>query len=344
MKLNRIRSHELEKCYCAAPLIYNKKLHILVAAEKVNKCLLFDPLGNQEDTIWDGPGGTMSIVQIPEKDGEFLATHMFYSPNDSQNARIVYVKPNSKTGWDVQTIVDLPFVHRFDILKRGGKNYIIACTVKSDHHYKDDWRFPGKIFVCELPNEFAEGIYLEMHEIKSGLIKNHGYCKKTDQNGEYAVVSSESGIYRVIPPSMINEDWEACKILDEPASDVAFADLDGDGEDELLVITPFHGDTIKIFKKEDEEYREVFAFNKKYEFSHALWAGRIFGKDIAFLGHRKGERNLVRLYYDNGYRAETLDHDVGPANFLCYSYNGREYLVSTNREINEIAFYEIIGK
>ena len=39
---------------------------------------------------------------------------------------------------------------------------------------------------------------------------------------------------------------------------------------------------------------------------------------------------------------ELLDHNVGPANVRIYDKPGNKVgLISTNREINEIAFYEL---
>ncbi len=47
----------LEKCYSIAPLHYKNTDHILVAAEKTDRCILFDINGKEEETVWEGPGG-----------------------------------------------------------------------------------------------------------------------------------------------------------------------------------------------------------------------------------------------------------------------------------------------
>lgn len=345
MKINKIRTHELEKCYSICPLHYNGAEHILVAAEKVNKCLLFDLDGNLEETVWEGPGGTMTMVQLPGSNGEFLATHKFYSPNDSKEAKIVLASPRGKDNWEIRTLVDLPFVHRFDILTSGGRNYLIACALKSGHEYKEDWSSPGKIWVCELPEDLSgvdEEHQLKLTVLKEGLLKNHGYCRVEEEDGVWAAVAADNGIFKVTPPAVPGGEWSVETLTKDAASDMTFADFDGDGELEMLVMTPFHGEVIKIYKKVDGAYTCVHTFEEAYEFAHGIWGAKIYGKDMAIIGHRKGKRDLLACSYDgDGYVMEVLDSDVGPANVRVYMKGDKVRLVSTNREIDEIAFYEI---
>ena len=105
----------------------------------------------------------------------------------------------------------LPFVHRFDIISRNGVNYVIACTLKSGHEYKEDWRSPGKIQVCVLPEDLSS---------VDEVLRSY--------------VAANEGVFECIPPESEEGTWEIKQILDEASSDMAFADFDNDGEDYIL--------------------------------------------------------------------------------------------------------------
>lgn len=344
MKVDKKVIGNLEKCYSIEPLKYNNKEYFLIAAEKHDECQLFDLEGNKVDTLWKEPGGVMTMVQVPDSNGVFLATHKFYSPNDSKEAKLVVVSPKNGE-WEVKTLLDLPFVHRFDIVKDGDKYYIIACALKSDHEYKDDWRFPGKVFAAELPkdlSEFNDENQMEMKVIKSGMTKNHGYCKIVDNGVEKCLISCDEGVYLFTPKGSF-DNWEIDKLVSTSASDAVLVDLDGDGEKELILIESFHGNKIIIYKKENGEYKEVYSYDKA-EFAHSIYGGTFNGQNVAIIGHRKGTRDLLLFRFDkekSEYIMEIIDKDCGSANVEVIKINGEDVLISTNREINEIAMYKI---
>lgn len=347
MKANKKVISNLTKCYSIAPLNYQGKDHFMVAAEKVDRCLLFDMDGNEVDTVWTQPGGVMTMVQVPETDGQFLATHKFYSPNDSKEAKIVIVTPKGKGDWEVRTLVDLPFVHRFDIVTRNGVRYLIACALKSGHEFKEDWSMPGKVYAAVLPEDLSkynEDNQLELTVIKENMLKNHGYYRVMEDGVMTSVVSADSGVFQFIPPAVAGADWTINQLLDTPASDAVLVDFDGDGEKELAVLAPFHGESISIYKKTEGTFQKVYEYEKPAEFTHAIFGGSLCGEPALVVGHRKAERNLMVFTYNKEaekYESQILDEDCGPANVYHFEKDGKDYLVSANREIDEVALYEI---
>ena len=345
MKFEKKVISNLTKCYSIAPLHYNGKDHMLVAAEKVDRCILFDLDGNEEDTVWTEPGGVMTMVQVPGTNGQFLSTHKFYSPNDSKEAKIVIVTPIEKGNWDVRTLVDLPHVHRFDILERNGVRYIIACALKSGHEFKEDWSMPGKVYAAVLPEDlskFNEDNQLELKVIKDNMLKNHGYYRVMEDGVMTSVVSADQGVFQFIPPETPEGEWEIKQLLDTPASDAVLVDLDEDGEKELAVLAPFHGEFISIYKKKDGKFEKVYDYDKSADFTHAIYGGMLCGKPAIVIGHRKGDRDLIVFTYNKetkSYGYEIIDHDCGPANICVYNKDGKDVILSTNREIDEVALY-----
>lgn len=347
MKVEKKIIGNLTKCYSLAPLHYQGKDYILVAAEKVDRCLLFDLDGNLIDTIWSEPGGTMSMVQIPGSNGQFLATHQFYSPNDSKAAKIVIVTPQAEGGWSVRTLTDLPHVHRFDIIERAGVRYLIACALKSGHEYKDDWSMPGKVYAAVLPEDlsrFDEAHQLPMTVIKDNLLKNHGFYKVSEDGADTCLISADNGVYQFYPPKEPGAAWEIKLLLDTPASDAVLVDLDEDGDKELVVMSPFHGPDISIYKRHEGIFEKVYRCEKPAEFTHAIYGGSLCGRPAAVIGHRQGARNLMAFTWDKqkqDYQMQILDQDCGSANVYHYVHKGKDIIISANREIDEIAMYTL---
>lgn len=347
MKAEKKVLEHLTKCYSVAPLNYKGKEHFLVAAEKEERCLLFDMDGKVVDTVWKGPGGTMSMVQVPGTDGQFLATHRFYSPNDSRESSIVIVTPVGPDDWQIRTLVKLPHIHRFDILKRNGIHYLLACTLKSGHEYKEDWSSPGKVYTAVLPQDLSslsEDNPLEFEILKDNMLRNHGYYRVEEEGVETGLVSFEGGICQFIPPAVKGEPWEIRELLHTPSNDAVLVDLDEDGEKELAVLSPFHGDQISIYKKQAGSFQKVYEYEKPAEFTHAIYGGNLCGKPCLVVGHRQGERNLLLFTWNketSNYQWEVLDGDCGPANVCHLMKDGDDLLISANRETDEISMYRI---
>lgn len=344
MKVTKKVIGHLNKCYSIAPLTYQGKEHFLVAAEKTDPCYLFDMDGNKEDTVWTQPGGVMSMVQVPGSDGCFLATHKFYSPNDSKEAKIVIVTPKAGE-WEVRTLVELPHVHRFDIVSRNGVNYLIACALKSGHEYKEDWSMPGKVYAAVLPDDlsgFDDEHQLQLTVLKDNMLKNHGYYRVEDNGIMTSIISADCGVFRFLPPENPDGDWEIKTLITDAASDAVLIDLDGDGEKELAVLAPFHGEFIRIYKKVDGEFTQVYQYEKSADFTHAIYGGMLCGKPAVVIGHRKGARNLIAFTYEKetgSYVSEIIDEDCGSANVFHYVKDGKDIIIGANREIDEIAMY-----
>lgn len=344
MKIQKKVIGNLEKCYSLAVLNYRGREHFLVAAEKVNQCRMYDLEGNLEEVIWDEPGGVMSMVPIADTNGMFLAVQRFYSPNDSADALIVLVVPKENGNWKVYTAAKLPFVHRFDILTAGRRRYLIACTIKSGHAYKEDWSLPGKVYAAELPDDLGgiiAGNELNLQPVKMNLGHNHGYFRVRKDGGDEALVACDEGVFRFVPPVHAGGRWTVQQVLDIAASDVAAVDLDGCGEEELLIFSPFHGDTVALYKKTAAGYQKEYEYPEKLEFLHAICVGEMKGKPAVFFGNRRDGRNLLAIsaVQEGGYEVCTVDSDCGPANVLYYHRDDKELLLAANRETDEVAFY-----
>ncbi|MBR0153231.1 MAG: hypothetical protein IJM26_05555 [Lachnospiraceae bacterium] len=352
MKVEKKVISNLNKCYSLSEVTVEGKHCFLVAAEKTDPCYLFAEDGTKLETVWTEPGGVMTMTPVPGTDGQFLATHKFYSPNDSAEAKIIIATRKAADDWEIRTLCHVPFVHRFGILSRGGVNYLIACALKTGHEYKNDWRFPGACFGAELPKDlsgFDEDHQLEMSPIMDGMLKNHGYAKISHGGHDAALVACEEGSFIFDPPMVRGGEWEVTQVSTVPSSDSILLDLDGDGKPELGCISPFHGNSLTIYHlDEHDNYVPQWKYEapeKETEMIHATWACEMLGRPTWIIGWRKGTKNTIAITWDaeaGNYKCEFIDQNTGCANAMHFkNAEGVDIVVGTNREIDEVAYYTI---
>jgi hypothetical protein len=330
----------LNRCYAAQHITVGGQTRILLATEGEGACLAWAGPGyEQAHTVWDGPGGTMSIVPIPGTDGEFLAVQKFFRMFQWEEARIVHVRPQADGDYAVHEVLALPYIHRFDLLPVGGRLYFIGCTLAARKDAKDDWTWPGRIHV----GEFVPGQPLVTTVLKDGLFRNHGYSRLDTPTGPCSLVTCEQGAFEVRPPARPGAAWDVQPLMDWPISDIAAIDIDGDGQLEYATIEPFHGSHFRVWKMLGGAWRKVFEHPEVSDFYHVVVADTLAGQPAFVGGCRRGRQQLfiVRPVQLEPLQLEALlvDEGVGPSNVHVLHEPGRDLIVAANREKAEAALY-----
>lgn len=309
---------ELPSVYAIGMVKCQGTSYVLAASELRNgAAYLINARTGDMEKIWDGPGGVMAMVGIG--DNSFLSIDGFYPVFDSAKASVSLTCVNEKNGikeFKKRKLFDLPWCHRVGFIRESDGNYIVAGTLCKEKKYVDDWTTRGSVYVGKFQNgevSSLENVFPEQ------ILKHHAMWIHDNGNGTDDVfVGGQEGTFRV---SRSGDEWNMEKILDIPTSDIAVADFDGDGQEEIAIIEGFHGNLMKIFKSINGRYELIVSY--AMEFGHVLWGGMMNGKESLILGTRGGEKFLRVLTLKkegSRYRLDSieLDHAVGPAQIAVY--------------------------
>lgn len=340
MKIEKIHLDDMKRCYCASNIMFDQENHILLASEDPDvACNMYNTSDFKEKkNVWTKPGGCMSIIPIPGKEREFIAVQEFYLKVSPSLSKLVWGKYNENNEWEFKDVVALPYCHRFDIYQKDGVNYLIVATIAESKKDKNDWSKPGKIYAGILSDDPSQGVELEV--LQDGLFRNHGYWHAKENGEDVGYFGSDQGILRVKP--LGNGEWEKTVILEGSIGEIATIDIDGDQEDEIMTIEPFHGDTIKIYKKIDGSYQEVYRYANKIDFAHTLVGAKLAGKNTFLAGVRREEAELFYVQYDQAndqFKTTVIEKGVGPANLCVVNEKDRDLIVAANHTKNEAAVY-----
>jgi hypothetical protein len=296
--------------------------------------------------IADGPGGNMAIIPMPHVSGTprvLLIIDGFFPIFQSEGAGASrYTEaPDSSETWIRSRLFDLPFLHRMDLVFPAGKPTIIAAALCGKKDFRDDWSSAGAVYAVDIRDD---GSQCQVGKpILGGITKNHGMFLRHKKEGEEVFVSGEEGVFSIRVPK-VGEEWHSEKILDTATGDVVLHDLDGDGQEEILAIQPFHGDTACVYKKAGREWQPVW--RAPLDFGHVAWAGEIRGHKSIILGSRAGKKELSLYVLKDPSRWEfdrvVLDEGKGAANIAVVNEAGRDLVFASNVAVGEVALYEII--
>lgn len=344
----RVIATDMPKCYAIGMFNGTDGPSFVVATEKDGPVRRFTLSGSVMETVAEGPGGVMTVMQTPGRDDQLLATCKFFSPNfGADDAKLVSYTRHTNGLWDCTTLCDLSYVHRFGVLKGAdGTNWLLACTIKSScRKVKNDWLNPGAIYAAPLEGtlESYDGHHqLPLTLVANCQLQNHGFYLAPDRS--YALISTAAGVFRYLPPATKDTNtWQVDCLIVQPTSDMCVVDLDGDGIGEIVTISPFHGDVLSVWHatKTPDVYTKVWTDSQTHSFLHAIWGGVLEGEHCAVIGNRRDDCNLMRLYFADGdYHIETIDHGYGPANCWVFENGGHSHIIAANRETDEVAIYD----
>ncbi|MBT3272630.1 MAG: hypothetical protein HN368_05715 [Spirochaetales bacterium] len=316
---------------------------VVAAAEGTGPGMVFPIASLTPSVIATSPGGCMGFAEVPNRDDAMLMITGFYPIFKAETAGIhLFISIDGfNIPWRGFRVLDLPFVHRIAGISRGSESFLIAATVCGGKDFQDDWSKPGAVYAAQFPGSIA-GPW-EAQKIFDGIHRNHGMSTGQYQGIESAFVSADEGIFAISPPLAGDDLWKIDRLFDKAVSEFCFADLDGDGEDELAVIEPFHGDAMTIYKKIGSTWTRVFSM--ELGFGHGLWTGKLTGEAVVIAGNRSGTKNLVcfRVTSRDPFAMEELviDQGSGTTNLDVLRSAGGDAIVASNPEYGEYALYQV---
>lgn len=328
----------LEKCYSVSAMQVRGETYFFFASELAHDGVFFDAAtGNRRETFVS-PGGVMSMIAWPGGEGGFLSVFGFYPPFQAAGSGLMRTVFR-ENGPESREILRLPYLHRFLLTQTGSHCWLVAATVCRSKAAKDDWSSPGYVGLFPM-NDQGEILCDKPEILLDGQYRNHGMSRGTVDGRSAILTASDQGVFAIYPGELLR-DWQVLRMTEDASSEAAVFDLDGDGEEELITIAPFHGSSLSIYKKAGAgNWEKVWTCREELPFSHALWAGWFNGERTCFLGYRGGRRDLLRIrFLEDQWRTDVIDSDVGTSN-LCVVRMGKEdWLLAANHGVGECVLY-----
>ena len=314
---------------------------IIAAPEANGPVLAFTPPSCEAAVLAAEPGGCMGFAPVPERDDAFLMITRFYPIFKSEAAGIDLFQAvdGLNSPWQGKRIIDLPFVHRICMVSNGIAHFLVAASVCGGKDFQDDWSRPGKTYVAAVP-QAPEGPW-NLLPVMEGIHRNHGMHVGSFAGRSCVYIAGDEGLFALEIPEPGSKEWKARPILKHPISEVYTADLDEDGQDEIAVIEPFHGNAMSVYKNIQGDWLKVYS--AELAFGHGLWAGQLGGEHVVIAGNRAERKDLVCFQVTStdpfAMKECVIDAGSGSTNMAVIETPQGKALVTSNPGHKEYALY-----
>lgn len=341
MNIEKKHFTELDMVYAITTMEVDGTIYCLCASEKRDcGCFLINPETGEIHKVWDGPGGVMSVLPV-EGEQAFLSIEKFFPVFDSAEALVNRNEIHFEDGRLVlkkTKLCDFPYVHRISLIKMGNETYLVGGSLCEKKDFVDDWSHPGGVFV----GQYRQNEPIQLKEIYHGLTKNHGMFTHERKDGTPEVlIGASEGILKVYKRE---NEWHTEMLAAGETSDIWTADFDGDAEEEIAVIQGFHGNHIRILKKNGTELNCIGEL--PLNFGHVLWAGTISGELCIIGGSRGGKRELtlhrVKRSVQPEFESYVIDEETGPTQICVVEADGKTRIFAANHGAGSVDMYTIL--
>jgi len=311
---------------------------VVCATEDHGPAVIIDPPYDSARTLAPGPGGCMALVSDPDRPSDIWAVMGCFVGYKFQGGGIYRIREGSPA----ERAADLPFAHRLGIVSRGGSRYLVAANLAEDKVDAADWSRPGAVHAAELDSHDAR---LALRPVLPGIHRNHGLLVSRFEGRPAVLIGCAEGLLAMNLDSA-GPAWPSRQVLPQEVSEMAVADLDGDGSDELITIEPFHGSALRAYRKSAGGWAPFW--ETEISFGHCVLAGTFDQRPSVLVSNRSGGKDLLLFQFDadspSRPRRIVVDAGAAAANMLVLPWQGRDRIFSANQAAGEIVMYTAAGR
>ena len=306
---------------------------VACATEDHGPLVIIDPPYRTARVLSPGPGGCMALVEDPERPTDLYSIMGCFVGYKFQGGGIYRIRSNGP----LERVADLPFAHRIGVVRRGNRRYLLAANIAEDKKDPADWSRPGAVHAAELNGLDAT---LVLKPILPGITRNHGFLACRFEGRRSVLIGGGEGLFSLDLESE-GPQWQSRQVLPHEVSEIAVADLDGDGLDELVTIEPFHGSALKAYRRTTAGWSPFW--ETEISFGHCVLAGQFQGRQVVLVSNRTGSKDLLMFRFSSRAASKpdrvVVDAGAAAANMLMLSVDGVDRIFSANQGAGEIVFY-----